>query len=96
MGGAGLHIGQDRSGLIDLVEQIPAQLRPEAVDTTRGTSTIFPALTFTLIHLHQGDRPGAEAAYALAGPIRSWTPIPAMRLAAWGHALAADIGLGRT
>jgi len=66
------------------------------VDTTRGTSTIFPALTFTLIHLHQGDRPGAEAAYALAGPIRSWTPSPAMRMSAWGHALAAVIGLGRT
>ena len=66
------------------------------MDTTQGTATIFPALTLTLIRLHQGDRAGAEAAYALAGPIRSWTPSPAMRMAAWGHALAVAIGLGRT
>ena len=66
------------------------------MDTTRGVATVFPALTLALIRLHQGDRAGAEAAYALAGPIRSWTPLPAMRMAAWGHALAVAIGLGRT
>jgi hypothetical protein len=32
----------------------------------------------------------------LAGPIRSWTPSPALRMAAWGHALAVAVGLGRT
>ena len=93
---SGLHIGMDRSGLADVFDHIPAHLRPEAVDTTQGIATIFPALTLTLIRLHQGDRAGAEAAYALAGPIRSWTPSPAMRMAAWGHALAVAIGLGRT
>ncbi len=91
-----LHIGMDRSGLADAFDLIPAHLRPEAVDTTQGIATIFPALTLTLIRVHQGDRAGAEAAYALAGPIRSWTPLPAMRMAAWGHALAVAIGLGRT
>ena len=93
---SGLHIGMDRSGRVELFDRIPAHLRPEVVDTTQGVATIFPALTLTLIRLHQGDRAGAEAAYALAGPIRSWTPSPAMRMAAWGHALAAVIGLGRT
>ena len=91
-----LHIGLDRSGLADAFDLIPDQLRPEAVDTTQGTATIFPALTLTLIRVQQGDRAGAAAAYALAGPIRSWTPLPAMRMAAWGHALAVAIGLGRT
>ena len=91
-----LHIGLDRSGLADAFDLIPAHLRPEAVDTTQGTATIFPALTLTLIRVQQGDRAGAEAAYALAGPIRSWTPSPAMRMAAWGHALAVAVGLGRT
>jgi DNA-binding CsgD family transcriptional regulator/tetratricopeptide (TPR) repeat protein len=90
-----LHIGLDRSGLADAFDLIPAHLRPEAVDTTQGTATIFPALTLTLIRVQQGDRAGAEAAYALAGPIRSWTPSPAMRMAAWGHALAVATGLGR-
>ena len=66
------------------------------MDTTQGVATIFPALTLTLIRLHQGDRAGAEAALALAGPIRSWTPSPAMRMAAWGHALMVAIDLGRT
>ncbi len=91
-----LHIGLDRSGLADAFDLIPAHLRPEAVDTTQGTATIFPALTLTLIRVQQGDRAGAEAAYALAGPIRSWTPSPAMRMSAWGAALAVAIGLGRT
>ena len=91
-----LHIGLDRSGLADVFDLIPAHLRPEAVDTTQGIATIFPALTLTLIRLFERDRAGAETAYALAGPIRSWTPSPAMRMAAWGHALPAAIGLGRT
>jgi DNA-binding NarL/FixJ family response regulator len=93
---SGAHIGMDRAGLVDLFDHIPAHLRPEAVDTTQGVATIFPALTLTMIRLHQGDRAGAEAALALAGPIRSWTPSPAMRMAAWGHALLVAIDLGRT
>jgi DNA-binding CsgD family transcriptional regulator len=96
LGQAGLHIGFGRSGLIELWDQIPAYLRPDAVDTTRGVATVFPALTLALIRLHQGDRAAAEAAYAQAGPVRSWTPIPAMRMAAWAHGLAVAIGLGRT
>ena len=66
------------------------------MDTTRGIATVFPALSFALIRLHEGDRAAAEAAYAQAGPVRSWTPVPAMRLAAWAHGLAVAIGLGRT
>ena len=93
---SGLHIGMDRAGLAEAFGHIPASLRPEAVDTTQGIATIFPALTLTLIRLGQGDRAGAEAAYALAGPIQSWTPLAAMRMPAWGHALAVAIDLGRT
>ena len=93
---SGLHIGMDRAGLAEAFGHIPASLRPEAVDTTQGIATIFPALTLTLIRLGQGDRAGAEAAYALAGPIQSWTPPAAMRMPAWGHALAVAIDLGRT
>ena len=95
LGQAGLQIGFGRSGMIELWDQIPAHLRPDAVDTTRGVATVFPALTLALIRLHQGDRAAAEAAYAQAGPVRSWTPVPAMRLAAWAHGLAVAIGLGR-
>jgi DNA-binding CsgD family transcriptional regulator len=93
---SGLHIGLDRSGLAETFDLIPAQLRPGAVDTTQGVATIFPALTLALIRLSQGDRAGAGAAYALAGPIRSWTPMPAMSMSAWGHALPIAIGLGHT
>jgi DNA-binding CsgD family transcriptional regulator/tetratricopeptide (TPR) repeat protein len=96
LGQAGLHIGFGRSGMIELWDQIPAHLRPEAVDTTRGVATVFPALTLALISLHRGDRAAAEAAYAQAGPVRSWTPVPAMRMAAWAHGLPVAIGLGRT
>jgi DNA-binding CsgD family transcriptional regulator len=93
---AGLHIGCDRSGLIQLFDQIPAPLRPDAVDTTRGVATVFPALTLALIRLHQDDRPGTEAAYALAGPVQSWNPSAGMRLSCWAHGLAVAIPLHRT
>jgi len=95
LGQAGLYIGFGRSGLIELWDQIPAHLRVEDVDTTRGVATVFPALTLALIRLHQGDRAAAEAAYALAGPVRSWTPSPALRMAAWAHGLAVAIRLGQ-
>jgi DNA-binding CsgD family transcriptional regulator len=91
-----LHVGLERSGLAEAFDLIPAHLRPDAVDTTQGTATVFPALTLALIRLGQDDRAGAEAAYALAGPIRSWTPMAAMRMCCWGHGLADAIGLGRT
>jgi DNA-binding CsgD family transcriptional regulator len=96
LGQAGMLVGCDRSGMTELFRHIPDRFRPEAVDTTRGVATIFPALTLALIRLQQGDHAGAEAAYALAGPVRSWTPTPALRLSAWGHGLAIAIPLGRT
>jgi DNA-binding CsgD family transcriptional regulator len=91
-----LHIGFDASGMMEFFDGLPDQVRPEVVDTTRGLATVFPALTLAMIRLDQGDRAGAEAAYALAGPPRSWTPSPAMRMAAWGHGLALAISLDRT
>jgi DNA-binding CsgD family transcriptional regulator len=96
LGQAGLHIGFGPSGMVELFSRLPDHLRPEAVDTTRGVATVFPALSVALIRLEQGDRPGAEAAYALAGPARSWNPTAGMRLACWAHALPVAIGLGRT
>ncbi len=92
---AGMYVGCDRSGLTELFGRIPDHLKPGAVDTTRGLATVFPALTLALIRLDQGDRAGAEAAYALAGPAQSWTPTPATRMAAWGHGLAVAIPLGQ-
>ncbi len=91
-----LHVGLDHAGLAEAFDLIPPDQRPETVDTTRGTATVFPALMLTQIRLQQGDRAGAEAAYALAGPVASWTPMAAMRMASWGHGLAIAIGLGRT
>jgi DNA-binding CsgD family transcriptional regulator len=96
LGQVSLHIGFDASGMIDFFEGLPEQVRPEVVDTTRGLATVFPALTLAMIRLDQGDRAGAAAAYALAGPPRLWTPSPAMRMAAWGHGLEVAIGLDRT
>jgi DNA-binding CsgD family transcriptional regulator/tetratricopeptide (TPR) repeat protein len=93
---AGLHIGFDRSGATELFGHIPAHLKPDVVDTTRGVATVFPALSFAMIRVQQGDRAGAEAAYAQAGPVRSWTPSAGMRLSCWAHGLTVAIGLGRT
>ena len=95
LGQASLHVGFARSGIIELFDQLPDEFRPDAVDTTRGLATVFPALTVALIRLHQGDRAGAEAAYALAGPVRSWTPSAGMRLSVWAHGLPVAISLRR-
>ena len=92
---AGLHIGMDAAGLVELFGQIPAHLRPDAVDTTRGVATVFPALTLALICLHHGDQSGTEAAYALAGPVQSWNPSAGLRLSCWALGLAVAIPLGR-
>jgi DNA-binding CsgD family transcriptional regulator len=94
LGQVGMHIGFARSGLIELFSHLPDQFKPEAVDTTRGVATVFPALTQALICLEQGDRAGAAAAYGHAGPARSWTPTPALRLSCWAHGLLVAIGLG--
>src|ERR1019366_2245187 len=56
---AGLHIGFDRSGATELFGHIPAHLKPDVVDTTRGVATVFPALSFAMIRVQQGDRAGA-------------------------------------
>jgi hypothetical protein len=95
LGQAGLHIGFGRSGLIELFGPDPRAPAAGCRGHHPRHGTVFPALTLALIRLHQGDRAAAEAAYALAGPVRSWTPVPAMRMAAWAHGLAVAIGLGR-
>jgi DNA-binding CsgD family transcriptional regulator len=46
--------------------------------------------------LERGDRDQAARMYELARPVRSWHPIPSLRLIAWAQALAMAIGLGRT
>ena len=95
LGQVSLKVGFEASGMIEFFGGLPDHLKPEVVDTTRGLATIFPALTLAMIRLDQGDRAGAAAAYALAGPPQSWTPSPAMLMAAWGHGLSLAIGLDR-
>ena len=92
-GGPAHRDGRRRPGRT--VRPDPAHLRPDAVDTTRGVATVFPALTLALIRLHHGDRSGTEAAYALAGPVQSWNPSAGMRLSCWAAGLAVAIPLGR-
>ena len=67
LGQAGLHIGLGKSGFVELFGPAPRHLRPDAIDTTRGVGTVFPALSLALIRLHQGDPP----------PPRPPTPWPA-------------------
>jgi DNA-binding CsgD family transcriptional regulator len=91
----GWHIGCEASGLPEHWRSLPGYFEPEAVDPTRGLATVFPALAVAQIRLDQGDRDGAAAAYGLAGPLRSWTPSPAMRMSSLGFGLQTAIGLDR-
>jgi hypothetical protein len=55
--------GKALPGLRDLAGEADPDAAADAVDTTRGVATVFPALTLALIRVHQGDRAAAEAAY---------------------------------
>ncbi len=95
LGQVGMHIGFDASGMTEHFEQLPARLEPEVADTTAGASSVFPALSVAMMSLQRGDLDAAEHAYALAGPVESWSPVVAMTLSCWAHGLLVAIGLGR-
>ncbi len=95
LGMVGMHIGFEASGSSGLMATIPAHLAPGSGGSSRVVS-VFPALTFALISLDQGDRDGAVRAYDQAGPIRSWNPSAALRLSCWAHGLPVAIALERT
>jgi DNA-binding CsgD family transcriptional regulator len=96
LGQVGMHIGFDASGMTEHFEQLPARFEPQAADTTAAASSVFPALSVAMMCLQRGDHGGAEHAYALAGPVESWSPVVAMSLSCWAHGLLVAIGLGRT
>jgi DNA-binding CsgD family transcriptional regulator len=89
------HIGCEASGLPEHWRSLPDYFQPEAVDPTRGLATVFPALAVAQIQLDQRDRDGAVAAYGITGPVRSWTPSPAMRMSSLAFGLQIAIGLDR-
>jgi DNA-binding NarL/FixJ family response regulator len=96
LGQVGMHIGFDASGMTEHFEQLPARFEPEVADTTAAASSVFPALSVAMMSLQRGDLDTAEHAYALAGPVESWSPVVAMTLSCWAHGLLVTIGLGRT
>jgi DNA-binding CsgD family transcriptional regulator len=95
LGQAGLHVGFDASGATTLWQSLPAKFQPEVSDSAHKIASVFPALTAALMCLQRGDRLGAQAAYAHAGPPRLWAPSPALLLSCWAHGLPVAIGLGR-
>jgi DNA-binding CsgD family transcriptional regulator len=95
LGLAGLHVGFDASGATALWKSLPARFQPEAGDSSHKVASVFPALTAALMCLQREDQLGAQAAYAHAGPPRSWAPNPALLLSCWAHGLPVAIGLGQ-
>jgi hypothetical protein len=73
----------------------PADPAAEAVDTTRGTEIVFPALSFALIRLYQGDCAGAEEACA-GGTDPVLDAVTGHAHGGLGQAFAVVVGLGRT
>jgi DNA-binding CsgD family transcriptional regulator len=95
LGQAGLHVGFDASGATTLWLSLPARFQPEVSDSSHKVASVFPALTAAMMCLQLGDLLGAQAAYAHAGPPRSWAPNPALLLSCWAHGLPVAIGLGQ-
>jgi len=96
LGQVGKHIGFEASGFTELMGQVPRELAPDVADKSNGLLREFPVLSFALIGLEQGDRDGTLRAYRQAGPVRSWSPLPALRLSCWAHGLPVAIDLHRT
>ena len=92
----GMHIGFEASGATGLLAQIPSDVAPDVADTSNGLVSAFPALSFALMYLQQGDYDGAAQAYEQAGPVGSWSPSPALRLSCWAHGLPVAIDLHKT
>ena len=91
----GMHIGFEASGANELLPQIPRHLAPD-VDTGSALVSVFPALSFGLMCVQQGDREGARRFYDLAGPARTWRPAAGVRMACWAHGLPVATYLQRT
>jgi tetratricopeptide (TPR) repeat protein len=91
-----MHLGFEASGVTALLDRIPPHILPGGSDADAPVVSVLPAVNLALIWLERGDRDQAARMYELARPVRSWHPIPALRLIAGAQGLAVAIGLGRT
>jgi DNA-binding CsgD family transcriptional regulator len=90
-----MHVGFEASGAAALVAQFPPRFLPGGSDADAPLVSVFPTVNMALMWLERGDRDQAARMYELARPVRSWHPVPALRLGAWAQGLAVAIGLGR-
>ena len=86
----------EASGMAAVLDQFPPQFLPGGSYADTPLTSVLPTVNLALMWLERGDRDQAARMYELAHPVRSWRPIPALRLIAWAQGLAAAIGLGRT
>jgi ATP/maltotriose-dependent transcriptional regulator MalT len=91
-----MHLGFRASGVTAFLAQIPPHFLPGGPDADAPVVSMLPVVNLALMWLERGDRDQAARMYELARPVRSWRPIPSLRLIAWAQGLAAAIGLGRT
>ena len=91
-----MHIGFEASGMAAAAAQFPPQFLPGGSDADAPLVSVLPIVNLALIWLERDDRDQAARMYELARPVRSWDPIPALRLIAWAQGLAVAIGLDRT
>jgi len=91
-----MHIGFEAAGATALLAGIPPRFLPGGSDADAPVVSVLPVVNMALMWLERGDHDQAARMYQLARPVRSWQPIPSLRLIAWAQGLAAAIGLGRT
>jgi DNA-binding CsgD family transcriptional regulator/tetratricopeptide (TPR) repeat protein len=91
-----MHVGFGASGVAAFLARIPPHFLPGGPDADAPVASMLPVVNLALMWLERGDRDQAARMYELARPVRSWHPIPSLRLIAWAQGLAAAIGLGRT
>ncbi len=91
-----MHIGFEAAGVSTFLAGIPPRFLPGGSDADAPVVSMLPVVNLALMWLERGDRDQAARMYELARPVRSWHPIPSLRLIAWAQGLAMAIGLGRT
>jgi DNA-binding CsgD family transcriptional regulator len=91
-----MHLGYEEAGVTALLDALPSDIMPGGADADAPVVSVLPSLNLALMCLESGDEDRASRMYELAGPVRAWHPIPALRLVAWAQGLAVAIRLGRT
>jgi hypothetical protein len=85
-----MHLGFEASGMAELGAQLPPRFLPGGSDADVPVTSVLPTVNLALVWLERADRDRARRMYELARPVRSWHPMPSLRLIVLAQGLDYD------